>query len=83
MIDRPDARGYFGQYGGKYNHASRIVGRYPEGKEVQVYCKPSRPEVAVLEPGVSWSSFIALGLGLFVIVVSVLAILAAIYGKVT
>ncbi|MDH3217219.1 MAG: DUF3592 domain-containing protein [Candidatus Krumholzibacteria bacterium] len=55
----------FGEYGSDDpEHARDVVHRYPEGKEVEVHYNPTDPEVAVLEPGVSRSSYLALGLGL-------------------
>ncbi|MEM9157539.1 MAG: DUF3592 domain-containing protein [Verrucomicrobiota bacterium] len=34
------------------NQAAQVVRRYPAGKEVEVYYKPAKPEVATLEKGV-------------------------------
>ena len=56
----------FGEYGSdRRSHADRIVKRYPVGKEVKVHYDPEKPEKAVLEPGVTWSSYLVLGMGLF------------------
>ncbi len=42
----------------------KILERYPVGKKVEVYYNPARPEVSLLEPGLSWSVFFFSGLGL-------------------
>jgi hypothetical protein len=39
------------------SRAYETINRYPEGKEVTVSYDPDRPEVAVLEPGVSFGSY--------------------------
>ena len=39
------------------SRAYETINRYPEGKEVTVSYDPNRPEVAVLEPGVSFGSY--------------------------
>lgn len=55
----------FGQYGSSNRrHAAGIVAQYPVGQEVAVYYDPAVPETAVLEPGVTWSSYMVLGIGL-------------------
>lgn len=55
----------FGQFSSSdYGHARNIVNRYPEGTQVEVYYNPEDPETAVLEPGVTWSSYMLLGMGL-------------------
>ena len=54
----------FGEYGGKQEHARQIVKRFPKGKAVDVYYDPEKPEMAVLEPGVTKSSYLFLGIGL-------------------
>ena len=49
----------FGDYGSSNrSHAAGIVGKYPEGKQVQVYYKPDRPSIAVLETGVKGGTWI-------------------------
>ena len=54
----------FGQYGsGNRSHAQGIVDRYPEGSRVTVYYDPADAETAVLEPGVTWSSYMLVGMG--------------------
>lgn len=57
----------FGQYGSSNrNHARQIVNRYPVGKTVDVHYDPEKPASAVLEPGVSLISYLALGAGIMV-----------------
>ncbi|MBK7896985.1 MAG: DUF3592 domain-containing protein [Candidatus Promineifilaceae bacterium] len=53
----------FGQYGGDRDHAEAIVARYPAGSGVTVHYDPADPETAVLEPGVTWSSYMLLAMG--------------------
>lgn len=54
----------FGQYGsGNRGHAEEIVARYPVGSQVTVYYDPDDATTAVLEPGVTWSSYFVLGIG--------------------
>lgn len=55
----------FGQYGsGNRSHAQGIVDRYPSGQRITVYYNPDSPGTAVLEPGLTWSSYLVLGIGL-------------------
>lgn len=55
----------FGQYGSSNRrHAADIVANYPQGMAVTVYYNPAAPETAVLEPGVTWSSYLVLVIGL-------------------
>ena len=49
-----------------------IANRYPKGKTVDVYYDPQSPEEAVLEPGITGSSFLGLGLGIIIIIVVLL-----------
>ncbi len=53
----------FGQYGGNRSHAEEIVAKYPVGSQVTVYYDPNEVETAVLEPGVTWSSYFLIGMG--------------------
>jgi len=54
----------FGEYGSSNeNHAAEIVSRYPVGREVLVTYDPDDPATAVLEPGVTLSSYMVLGIG--------------------
>lgn len=54
----------FGQYGSSdRGHAEEIVAKYPAGSGVTVRYDPADPETAVLEPGVTWSSYLMLGFG--------------------
>lgn len=54
----------FGQYGGSRDHAEEIVARYPVGSGVTVYYDPEDVKTAVLEPGITWSSYLLIGMGL-------------------
>ena len=54
----------FGQYGsGDRSHAEEIVAKYPAGSGVTVRYDPADPGTAVLEPGVTWSSYFMLAFG--------------------
>lgn len=53
----------FGQYSGNRSHAEEIVAKYPVGSQVTVYYDPNEVETAVLEPGVTWSSYLLIGMG--------------------
>jgi hypothetical protein len=48
--------------------AREIADKYPRGMHVTVYCKPSNPNVSVLEPGVFPNTWNHLILGIFFIV---------------
>lgn len=52
-------------FGQSTKGAGEIVNRYPIGKNVKVFYNPQDLEVAVLEPGVSTSSYLFLGFGIF------------------
>ena len=55
----------FGQDGSSNRgHAEEIVARYPTGSQVTVYYDPNDAQTAVLEPGVTWSSYFIIGMGL-------------------
>ncbi len=61
----------FGEYGSSNRrHAEEIVAQYSVGQAVTVYYNPAEPETAVLEPGVTWSSYLVLGIGLIFACVS-------------
>ncbi len=66
----------FGQYGSSSKaRAEEIISRYPVGERVNVYYDPETPETAVLEPGVTWSSYLVLGMGfLFALIPSIILI---------
>jgi hypothetical protein len=49
--------------------ARGMVDRYPEGKRVEVYYDPLRPEVSVLEPGAATAARVIVCAGVFVILV--------------
>lgn len=53
----------FGQYSGNRSHAEEIVAKYPVGSRVTVYYDPEDVATAVLEPGVTWSSYLLIGMG--------------------
>lgn len=58
----------FGQFGSSdRDHAEGIVARYPVGSQVTVFYDPEDVETAVLEPGVTWSSYMLLGMGILFI----------------
>jgi len=60
----------FGEYGSSnMRHADEIVNRYPIGKIVSVYYNPEQPETAVLEPGLTWSSYFILFMGIIFLIV--------------
>ena len=51
-------------FGQSTEAAGEIVNRYPTGKKVKVFYNPQDLKVAVLEPGVSTSSYLFLGFGI-------------------
>lgn len=53
----------WGDYTSTKIYSERIVRRYPAGKTVMVYYNPRHPNIAQLEPGFSWWSFVALAVG--------------------
>ncbi|MEM7332070.1 MAG: DUF3592 domain-containing protein [Chloroflexota bacterium] len=62
---------------GESGHASRtdaaeILARYPVGDEVNVFYDPEMPETAVLEPGVTFDSYLFLLIGLSILLLVVL-----------
>ena len=65
----------FSQYGGRQEHSRQIVQQYPVGKAVDVYYDPEKPETAVLEPGVTNSSYLILGIGLLSTICGIAAFL--------
>ena len=54
--------------------AYEVINRYPEGREVQVYYNPEKPELAVLEPGAFFSSYIIWLVGLLFFIIGCLLI---------
>ena len=56
-----------------------ILGRYPQGANVEVYYDPADPSSAVLETGVGTSSYVFLGLAI-VLVLAGLAGLLGLFG---
>lgn len=72
----------FGQYGSSNRrHAAEIVDRYPVGTQVSVYYDPAVPDTAVLEPGVTWSSYFVLGLGLIFVCTSLIIAPAMLFAR--
>lgn len=72
----------FGDYSSSsQSHARSIVNRYPKGKTVKVYYNPETPELAVLEPGVSWATYIPLGSGIFFILIGGAFAAASFFGR--
>ncbi len=72
----------FGQYGSSNrSHAEEILARYPVGQAVTVYYDPAEPETAVLEPGVTWSSYMVLGIGLLFACISIIMAPAMLFGR--
>lgn len=68
----------FGEYGSSNRrHAIEIVERYPSGRIVTVAYDPDDPGTAVLEPGVTWSSYLILGIGLLFSIIPAVLILAS------
>lgn len=67
----------FGSYGASdRSHAADIVGSYPVGKKVTVYHKVNEPTIAVLESGVTASTYFLPTFGaVFLLVGLVLALL--------
>lgn len=59
------------------SHSSRgpahaIINQYPVGQEVEVAYEPDNPANAVLEPGVTWKSYVPYGIGLMLLGIGVL-----------
>ncbi|RMG98831.1 MAG: DUF3592 domain-containing protein [Chloroflexi bacterium] len=74
----------FGEYGSSdRSHAEEVVARYPVGKRVTVYYNPELPETAVLEPGVTWSSYFPLAMGLCFLSVTSIVTIALFIGKIS
>ena len=55
--------GASGRYSGE-----RILKQYPQGRYVAVFYRPSKPELAVLEPGIDSGSYVMVALGVILIV---------------
>lgn len=70
-------------FGGDYRSSSssgayEVVNRYPVGDTVKVHYDPDKPENAVLEPGVTWMSYLVYGIGLVFFIVGLLLVLGPI-----
>jgi len=59
--------------------AEGIANSYPVGKNVTVYYDPQQPEKSVLEPGVSAGSYIVIGIGIFFILITLVAALISFF----
>ena len=59
--------------------AEGIANSYPVGKNVTVYYDPQQPEKSVLEPGVSAGSYIVIGIGVFFILITLVAALISFF----
>lgn len=56
---------WFGQYStSDRSEINRIVRQYPVGQQVDVYYSPNDPATAVLQPGVTASSYLVFGIGM-------------------
>ena len=64
----------FGQLNSSRRYAQNIVDRYSPGMVVDVYYDPADATRSVLEPGVSWTSYFVLGMGLFFTILPLLAV---------
>lgn len=72
----------FGEYGsGNPKHAQEIVDRYPVGQAVTVYYDPEQPKTAVLEPGVTWSSYLMLGIGLLFMFIPGIIMISSLFSR--
>ncbi len=49
------------------NYIKNILKKYPVGKNVLVHYNPQKPQISLLEPGLNWSVFLMIGLGLITI----------------
>ena len=67
----------FGEYQGSKKHAESIVDRYPKGKKLEVSYNPEKPEVAVLEPGITIGSYLPLGIGAMLVLLGAVASVVA------
>lgn len=70
-------------FGGDYRSSSSsgaydVVRRYPVGDTVKVHYEPDKPENAVLEPGVTWMSYLVYGIGLVFFIIGLLLALGPI-----
>ena len=68
-VDGKDYEGNTVGFGAKFSSSSRgfaddVVGKYPKGKDVSVHFRPEQPGDSVLEPGVTWMSYVPYAIGL-------------------
>ncbi len=72
----------FGNAGdGTAERANEIIRRYEKGKAVAVYYNPIKPELSVLEPGVSKKLYFTLILGAIIIFLGFMMIIAFIRNR--
>lgn len=72
----------FSDYGSSnISHAQSILTKYPIGAQVDIYYNPKSVQMAVLEPGVEFSTFLAAGLGLLCVILGFLLLFHGIKGK--
>ena len=55
--------------------AYQIAARYPPGSRVTVHHHPRKPELSVLEPGLTWTMFLPIAIGLIFLAVGLLGLL--------
>lgn len=60
--------------------ARKVVDRYPRGNTVDVHYNPEKPDDSVLEPGVTWVTYLPLFLGLAMTTLAV-GMLIAFWGE--
>lgn len=58
-----------------FNHADKLVRKYPRKKQISVYYNPNNPEQAVLEPGISFGAVLITLVGIFFLALGVLPFL--------
>lgn len=66
-------------FGGKIStnssrYARNVTNRYPVGRQVRVHYEPAAPANAVLEPGVTWRSYIVFAVGIAFLLVGLLMV---------
>ena len=62
-------------FGQSTKAAGEIVNHYPIGKKVEVFYNPQDLKMAVLEPGVSMSSYLFLGFGVFFTLIGIILLI--------
>ncbi len=46
------------------DHIKEVLRRYPSGRKVGVFYNPKNPDKSLLEPGISWSVLLLVGIGI-------------------